>query len=167
MIRLPEELDFHSVTYADGTDATWRHAWYATCMHAWCIACRSIQLSPVSGSQIVEIVGKTWRSVEDAKVKGTQKVGGAGKRKKEGPFLSLVSSRFFFVCFLFSFLFSFLFCFFHGRTFSIQRTLLSRSLEHTKAEEGLPTSDFRSRGVATLTHGTWKRRAQKRYKMNN
>ena len=112
MIRLPEELDFHSVTYADGTDATWRHAWYATCMHAWCIACRSIQLSPVSGSQIVEIVGKTWRSVEDAKVKGTQKVGGAGKRKKEGPFLSLVSSRFFFVCFLFSFLFLFCFVFF-------------------------------------------------------
>ena len=26
MIRLPEELDFHSVRYADGADATCRHA---------------------------------------------------------------------------------------------------------------------------------------------
>ena len=76
--------------------------------------------------------------------------GGAGKRKKEGPFLSLVSSRLF--CFFVFVLFCFIF--FHVRAFSIQRTLLSRSLEHTKAEEGLPTSDFRSRGVATLTHGT-------------
>ena len=77
--------------------------------------------------------------------------GGPGKRKKEGPFLSLVSSRFF--CFVFCFVL-FCFIFFHARAFSIQRTLLSRSLEHTKAEEGLPTSDFRSRGVANLTHGT-------------
>ena len=60
--------------------------------------------------------------------------GGAGKRKKEGPFLSLVSSRFF--CFVL-----FCFIFFHARAFSIQRTLLSRSLEHTKAEE--ESSDFR------------------------
>ena len=77
--------------------------------------------------------------------------GGAGKRKKEGPFLSLVSSRFFLLLFCFVL---FCFIFFHVRAFSIQRTLLSRSLEHTKAEEGLPTSDFRSRGVANLTHGT-------------
>ena len=73
--------------------------------------------------------------------------GGAGKRKKEGPFLSLVSSR--------SFLFFVLFCcffFLHVRAFSIQRTRLSRSLEHTKAEEGLRfrllTSDFRSHDQA-------------------
>ena len=64
--------------------------------------------------------------------------GGAGKRKKEGPFLSLVSSRFF--CFVFCFVL-FCFIFFHARAFSIQRTLLSRSLEHTKAEK--ESSDFR------------------------
>ena len=95
--------------------------------------------------------------------------GGGGRKKEKGRALPLPS---FLPIFLFLF-FVVLFCFifFHVRAFSIQRTLLSRSLEHTKAEEGLPTSDFRSRGVANLTHGThvrtWKSRAQKRYKMNN
>ena len=140
MIRLPEELDFHSVTYADGTDATWRHAWYATCMHAWCIACRSIQLSPVSGSQIVEIVGKTWRSVEDAKVKGTQKVGGAGKRKKEGPLLSLVSSRFF--LFVFCFLFCFCFVLFFSWTHFLDSADATISEPGTYESRG-GSSDFR------------------------
>ena len=83
-----------------------------------------------------------------------------GRKKDKGrALLSLVSSR--------SFLFFVLFCcffFLHVRAFSIQRTRLSRSLEHTKAEEGLRfrllTSDFRikvmirPRGVASCTHGT-------------
>ena len=54
-------------------------------------------------------------SGEDAKEKGTRKVGGAGKRKRP-PLLSPVSSPFYFrVC-----------------AFSIQRTRLSRSLEQAR-----------------------------------
>ena len=77
--------------------------------------------------------------------------GGGGRKKEKGRALPLPS---FLPIFLFFCFCLFCFIFFHVRAFSIQRTLLSRSLEHTKAEEGLPTSDFRSRGVATLTHGT-------------
>ena len=85
-------------------------------------------------------------------MKGTQKVGGGGRKKEKGRALALPSFLpIFFVVVVFVL---FCFIFFHVRAFSIQRTLLSRSLEHTKAEEGLPTSDFRSRGVANLTHGT-------------
>ena len=79
--------------------------------------------------------------------------GRAGKRKKEGPFLSLVSSRFF--CFVL-----FLFCF--VLFFSCTRFL--DSADATFSEPGtyesrggvfrLPISEFRSRGVANLTHGT-------------
>ena len=63
---------------------------------------------------------------ENAKVKGTRKVSAAGKRKNEGG--SAASA-----------LPSFLSLYFRVRTFSIQRTRLSRSLEH--ASEGI-TSDF-------------------------
>ena len=63
---------------------------------------------------------------ENAKVKGTQKVGGAGKRKNEGG--SAASA-----------LPSFVPLYFRVRTFSIQWTRLSRSLE--QATEGI-TSDY-------------------------
>ena len=62
---------------------------------------------------------------ENAKVKGTRKVSEVGKRKNEGG--SAASA-----------LPSFLPLYFRVRTFSIQRTQLSRSLEH--ASEGI-TSD--------------------------
>ena len=62
---------------------------------------------------------------ENAKVKGTRKVGAAGKRKNEGGYAASALS-------------SFLPLYFRLRTFSIQRTRLSRSLE--QASEGI-TSD--------------------------
>ena len=69
-------------------------------------------------------------SSEDAKVKGTRKVGGARKRKKEGiPALPLFS---FHPCF---------YSFFHVRAFSIQRTRLSRSLEQASSSSGFVGRD--------------------------
>ena len=136
MIELWEELDFHSVTYADGPDGTCRHAWYATCMHTWL----KLSDSRDSGEDMKECGrgqserhAKSWR----------------GRKKDKGRALPLPS-------FLPIFLFFVLFCFFllHVRAFSIQRTRLSRSLEHTKAEEGLRfrllTSDFWSHGRSFL-----------------
>ena len=64
---------------------------------------------------------------------------GGGRKKEKGRALPLPS-------FLPIFLFCFVLFFFHARAFSIQRTLLSRSLEHTKGEEGLPTSDRPKQG---------------------
>ena len=66
-------------------------------------------------------------SGEDAKEKGTRKVGGAGKRKKEGrdaaPALPSFLPFYFRVC-----------------AFSIQRTRLSRSLE-----QAIPVDERRSK----------------------
>ena len=66
--------------------------------------------------------------------------GGAGKRKKEGPFLSLVSSRFFcFVFFLFCFV---LFFFMHALSRFSGRYFLG-AWNIRKPRRSLPTSDFR------------------------
>lgn len=74
--------------------------------------------------------------------------GGAGKRKKEGSFLSLVSSRFF--CFALFYFFSCTrFLDSADATFSEPGTYESRG-----GVFRLPISEFRSRGVANLTHGT-------------
>ena len=124
MIWLPKELDFYSVTYADDPDATCRHTWYATCMHArmmhrlqidTTLTCFRLSDSRDSGEDMKEC-GR-GQSERHAKSWGG---GGPGKRKKEGPFLSLVSSRFFFCFVLFCFvLFFFMYALsrFSGRYF--------------------------------------------------
>ena len=152
MIQLWEELDFHSVTYADGPDGTCRHAWYATCMHTWL----RLSDSRDSGEDMKECGrGQSERHAESWR----------GRKKDKGRALPLPSFLpIFFVFFFFMYALSR----FSGRDY-LGAWNIRKPRRVFDSDFWLPT--FEVMGVASCTHGThvrtWKSRVQKRHKMYN